>query len=488
MRKPYLDWTALVVLSFFCSWLAGCGGGDSTSPPVCGDGVVDTGEQCDDGNTKSGDGCSVTCQTESAAATCGDGHVDPGEQCDDGNTEERRRLLRRPARPRAPRPSAATAPSTAGEQCDDGNTKSGDGCSSTCQKESAAASAATATSIRASSATTATPRRRRLLLHLPDRAGANEVICQTLEPAPERHVRGDRGRRRAAHRGHRAHADHPLPRRAGLVDATGIIVQVGCRRLRRRPDLRGGGGDGDDDHLPEGVVSPGPHQHARPHHVHARPARPPTRASATSTATSGARASTATPRSPSPGGATADQISWGELRFLFGGATSTVGSGGETGLLRNLDKANLRGGPRQAGGRLRHVPARRLVAAERVPRRGACSAFTGIVSDTDATFTAADALRAARRRGHRRATRPTSSSASASRTPGTTSCVAKSAFIHAVGLTAAQYARHGQERHGAHLVAALERLALRQHGAGHRGRAPRHHHRARHRLAALAAR
>ncbi|HUJ62072.1 MAG TPA: thrombospondin type 3 repeat-containing protein [Kofleriaceae bacterium] len=41
---------------------------------------------------------------------------------------------------------------------------------------------------------------------------------------------------------------------------------------------------------------------------------------------------------PAPGGASADQVSWGELRFLMGGATSIVGSGGEDGLLRNLDK------------------------------------------------------------------------------------------------------------------------------------------------------
>lgn len=44
---------------------------------------------------------------------------------------------------------------------------------------------------------------------------------------------------------------------------------------------------------------------------------------------------------PSAGSATADQVSWGELRFLMGGATSTVGSGGQAGLLRNLDKATL---------------------------------------------------------------------------------------------------------------------------------------------------
>ena len=46
----------------------------------------------------------------------------------------------------------------------------------------------------------------------------------------------------------------------------------------------------------------------------------------------------------SAGSATADQIRWGELRFLMGGATSIVGSGGQPGLLRNLDQAaNMEG-------------------------------------------------------------------------------------------------------------------------------------------------
>jgi cysteine-rich repeat protein len=36
-----------------------------TPPPaICGNQIVETGEQCDDGNTVSGDGCSDTCQTE----------------------------------------------------------------------------------------------------------------------------------------------------------------------------------------------------------------------------------------------------------------------------------------------------------------------------------------------------------------------------------------------------------------------------------------
>ncbi len=38
------------------------------------------------------------------------------------------------------------------------------------------------------------------------------------------------------------------------------------------------------------------------------------------------------------GGATLDEVRWGELRFLLGGATSTVSSGGAAGFLRNLDR------------------------------------------------------------------------------------------------------------------------------------------------------
>jgi hypothetical protein len=49
------------------------------------------------------------------------------------------------------------------------------------------------------------------------------------------------------------------------------------------------------------------------------------------------------PKISSAGGATGDQIRWGELRFLMGGATSIVGSGGQVGLLRNLDSNNQEG-------------------------------------------------------------------------------------------------------------------------------------------------
>ena len=45
--------------------------------PVCGNSIIETGEQCDDGNTDSGDGCSSTCQTEVVAPPTGEGAAAP---------------------------------------------------------------------------------------------------------------------------------------------------------------------------------------------------------------------------------------------------------------------------------------------------------------------------------------------------------------------------------------------------------------------------
>ena len=76
----------------------------SVTVTVCGNSVVETGEQCDDGNVVSNDGCSSSCQTDEAISICGNSTVESGEQCDDGNTN------------------------------------SGDGCSVTCQTEAPAPS------------------------------------------------------------------------------------------------------------------------------------------------------------------------------------------------------------------------------------------------------------------------------------------------------------------------------------------------------------
>jgi cysteine-rich repeat protein len=127
----------------------------------CGDGVVCGAEQCDDGNTTSCDGCSATCTIETGLLCgdgiidtacgeqcdppvpgrcdaqcqripyCGDGVLDPGEQCDDGNTNNCDGCS-----------NACTLITGCGdgvvcgaEQCDDGNTTSCDGCSATCSIE-----------------------------------------------------------------------------------------------------------------------------------------------------------------------------------------------------------------------------------------------------------------------------------------------------------------------------------------------------------------
>jgi cysteine-rich repeat protein len=55
-------------------------GADEAS--ICGNTVVEPGEQCDDGNVTSGDGCDANC----TFTACGNGIVTTGEDCDDGNT------------------------------------------------------------------------------------------------------------------------------------------------------------------------------------------------------------------------------------------------------------------------------------------------------------------------------------------------------------------------------------------------------------------
>jgi len=57
---------------------------DADSPVVCGDGVVQFGEECDDGEGNS-DEAANACRTTCEFAFCGDGVVDDAEVCDDGN-------------------------------------------------------------------------------------------------------------------------------------------------------------------------------------------------------------------------------------------------------------------------------------------------------------------------------------------------------------------------------------------------------------------
>ncbi len=137
-------------------------GGTATTIPVsiCGDGILEPGEQCDDGNVLSGDGCSSNCQIENpnpcgvqpgqpglcaSLSVCGNGIVTSNETCDDGNTVsgdgcaadcqsvERGWACRVPGKRCTPVCGDGIVVGT--ETCDDGNTVAGDGCSSTCQIE-----------------------------------------------------------------------------------------------------------------------------------------------------------------------------------------------------------------------------------------------------------------------------------------------------------------------------------------------------------------
>jgi cysteine-rich repeat protein len=114
-----------VVVGIVSGLGAGCGD-DGFVPTVCGDGIVEAGEQCDDGNTTPGDGCSATCAIE---PRCGDGIVNGADECDDGNTTPGDGC-------------SATCMIECGngeldpnEQCDDGNLIPSDGCSATCTTE-----------------------------------------------------------------------------------------------------------------------------------------------------------------------------------------------------------------------------------------------------------------------------------------------------------------------------------------------------------------
>jgi cysteine-rich repeat protein len=60
------------------------GDGTCDTAPVCGNGILEDGEQCDDGNLLPGDGCCDTCDIE--VPVCGNNIIEQGEECDDGNS------------------------------------------------------------------------------------------------------------------------------------------------------------------------------------------------------------------------------------------------------------------------------------------------------------------------------------------------------------------------------------------------------------------
>jgi cysteine-rich repeat protein len=94
--------------------------------PVCGDGIMDLSEQCDEG-TSNTDVLPDHCRRDCSLPTCGDKVIDSNEQCDGGILCTQECTL--------PQSQCGNGYVEAGEQCDDGNIFSGDGCGPTCINE-----------------------------------------------------------------------------------------------------------------------------------------------------------------------------------------------------------------------------------------------------------------------------------------------------------------------------------------------------------------
>lgn len=96
-----------------------------TTPPVCGNGKLESGESCDDGNTDNNDHCSSTCKVE----LCGDSIVQTWEQCDTGFSNANSPDA---CRPNCLNPRCGDNVKDSGEQCDDGNGNNTDNCTNSC--------------------------------------------------------------------------------------------------------------------------------------------------------------------------------------------------------------------------------------------------------------------------------------------------------------------------------------------------------------------
>ncbi|MBI4950526.1 MAG: lamin tail domain-containing protein [Myxococcales bacterium] len=291
MRKPLGVLSALSALLASVSFLY-CGRGvtgDDALAGSCGDGVRDGDEACD-GDDLGGLTCADFGAPGAAGLACSACVVDASgcATCGNGTLE-------------------------GGEACDDGNVADGDGCESDCTRPST----------------------------------ATVVVCQDLAPLPSGAcavTAGDGGRLIVG----TVLAPNTIYRGGQVVvDTSGRITFVGCKAdCDADPACAALAASATAITCPAGVVSPGlinthdhitftqndpytdtgeryEHRHEWRKHQNGHAAIP----------------------TSAVGGPNADQlVSWGELRFLFGGATSTVGSGGQAGLLRNLDRASLEEG------------------------------------------------------------------------------------------------------------------------------------------------
>jgi len=143
---------------------------------------------------------------------------------------------------------------------------------------------------------------------------------------------------------------------------------------------------------------------------------------------------------PSPGSANSSQMSWGELRFLMGGATSIVGSGGAAGLLRNLDRAGQQEDLGQNAVKFETFP---LDDSDGQQITGSCNYGTG--ADSESTIATVDSYLPHVSEGIDAEAHNeflcVSSATYDTTAPGISHVLtqSKSAFIHGIALTAADY-------------------------------------------------
>lgn len=276
-----------------------------------------------------------------------------------------------------------------GEMCDDGNTASGDGCESDCT--------------------------------LP----TEDVFCKALDPLPDGVCEVSTGNGSRLLVGDVLAPGGILRGGEVLVDDTGLITCVGC-------DCASQDADATKIVCPSGVISPGlinshdhitytqndPYTDTGERYEHRHDWR---------------RGLNGHTEISSTGSATAEQIRWGELRFLIGGATSTVGSGSASGFLRNLDRAAQEG----LGQTEVHYETFPLGDANGTQLAAGCS-YPGI--DQPADIVADDAYYPHISEGIDAFARNEFACVSGTTDGGSDLLEPKSAFIHSIGLLPSDYA------------------------------------------------
>ncbi len=122
----------IITISFLAvgPWAA-CGDDSSSgNERLCGNGIVETGEECDQGSANS-DAYDAACTLHCKLPACGDGILQSGEECDHGslNSNDEPDACRTDCT----RPRCGDGVADNGEQCDDGSLERGyDGCDAVC--------------------------------------------------------------------------------------------------------------------------------------------------------------------------------------------------------------------------------------------------------------------------------------------------------------------------------------------------------------------